>query len=353
MRTLLRLLLPLLGFVLTGVMLFGFWQAAAQEERLYDDLQRRAQQVAEGMEPAAHNALLNRNQALAQRLVQSFERRERLQGGIIYGRDGGIVAITPRLAGWPASDTAMLEDIVVGARARERQVAFGENRMHAYLLPVYDQELRLLGAVEVAYTTEYILQAMAETWQRLLLLVLVLASGIIVTVLLVWRRLISRPLARLTDWFRRFQRGERLAGSPQDLAAHDLGSLATEVEQVALNLRIARKSVVQEAQQRLQHDESWTEERLRDLTRARLRGNPPWSYPTANRTCMSLKRPANHPVACGRRAGWLQHSIPSCAPAAGPGSPTGAATPTGSLSMPATNWAYRLKMTAIYSSASG
>ena len=54
MRTLLRLLLPLLGFVLTGVMLFGFWQASAQEERLYDDLRRRAQQVAEGMEPVKH-----------------------------------------------------------------------------------------------------------------------------------------------------------------------------------------------------------------------------------------------------------------------------------------------------------
>jgi trehalose 6-phosphate synthase len=53
----------------------------------------------------------------------------------------------------------------------------------------------------------------------------------------------------------------------------ELGKLASEVEQVALNLRIARKVVSDEATVRIQKEDLWTEGRLKDLVRAKLGEN--------------------------------------------------------------------------------
>jgi alpha,alpha-trehalose-phosphate synthase [UDP-forming] len=76
----------------------------------------------------------------------------------------------------------------------------------------------------------------------------------------------------LTEWFRKFQKGETDDLHPV-LEKGDLGMLASEVEQVALNLRIARKVVTQEATARLKEEELWTENKLRDYVRARLGAN--------------------------------------------------------------------------------
>ncbi|MBM3253579.1 MAG: trehalose-6-phosphate synthase, partial [Candidatus Omnitrophica bacterium] len=53
----------------------------------------------------------------------------------------------------------------------------------------------------------------------------------------------------------------------------ELGKLASEVEQLALGIRVARKTMQEEAQVRIKKEELWTESKLRDLVRARLGEN--------------------------------------------------------------------------------
>jgi len=69
-----------------------------------------------------------------------------------------------------------------------------------------------------------------------------------------------------------FQKGETDTGFPIKEKG-ELGKLANEVEQVALSLRVARKSISEVASERLQKDELWTEAKLRDLIHAKLGDN--------------------------------------------------------------------------------
>jgi len=82
----------------------------------------------------------------------------------------------------------------------------------------------------------------------------------------------TMPVEKLTRWFLHFQKGEASTQPPiQDKG--ELGKLANEVEQVALSLRVARKAISEEAQERVQKEEVWSESKLRDLIHAKLGDN--------------------------------------------------------------------------------
>ncbi len=65
-----------------------------------DDLQRKARSVAEGIEFSAKTILTNNDLRSANRLVESFQKRERLQGCVIYDKEGSVFAITRRFLDW-------------------------------------------------------------------------------------------------------------------------------------------------------------------------------------------------------------------------------------------------------------
>jgi len=88
MRRVLLFMLPILiiiGIVFAG---FGMLQVRFQQERLMDDLERKAKNVAESMELSALNVFEKSDLRSAQLLVDKFQKRERLQGCIIYSKEG-------------------------------------------------------------------------------------------------------------------------------------------------------------------------------------------------------------------------------------------------------------------------
>ena len=117
-----------------------------------------------------------------------------------------------------------------------------------------------------------IFSRLAALWRRLSITLIVLLLVIVLIMLVIQRRIFILPVIRLTEWFKLFQRGEMDTSysiQPRD----ELGRLASEVEQVALSLRVARKVVSEKASERLDKEESWTEGRLRDVIHARLGEN--------------------------------------------------------------------------------
>jgi trehalose 6-phosphate synthase len=91
----------------------------------------------------------------------------------------------------------------------------------------------------------------------------------VIIALFLQRRIFTQPIEKLTEWFSRFQRGEIDDKHPiQDKG--ELGKLAKEVEQAALGLRVARKSVTEEATARIEKEDFWTEAKLKDVVRAKL-----------------------------------------------------------------------------------
>lgn len=272
MKKVLLFLLPLLIIVAGAFAVIGVLQVRFQEERLLDDLARKAKNVAESMELSASQLLSKNDVKSAQRMADKFQKRERMQGCIFYNKDGKILAVTERISDIVTRDSKYVTDIVESGTPRDGQEKFREYSFYSYLMPVLDDNGGRLGAVEVVYDTSYVYKSLNEIWKRTTVILFLLITLIVSVVLLLQRQIFFLPVRRLTDWFSKFQKGE----TDESLGFKDpgdLGRLASEVEQVALGLRVARKTVAKEAAARIKKEDLWDENRLKDLVRAKLGEN--------------------------------------------------------------------------------
>ena len=274
MRRILLFILPILIIVALVFTIFGIVQVNFEEGRLMDDLQRKAKTVAESAELSARYILTNNDLRLANRLVESFQKRERLQGCVIYDKDGNILSITERISGWSKEDKPYLKEILNTKNPRGALEKFKEYSVYSYVLPVLDDEKNVLGMVEVVYDTSYVFNTLTELWRHISIALIILVVSITLIMVLLQRRIFILPVLQLTEWFQHFQRGET------DVHRHPIakekgafGKLASEVEQIALSLRIARKTISDEAQVRVQKEELWTETKLKDLVLAKMGEN--------------------------------------------------------------------------------
>ena len=76
MKRLLLFSLPVLIIISVIFAFFGFFQARSVQERLIDEVKRKAKAVAESMELSAGQILATRDIRKAQRLIEKFETRE-------------------------------------------------------------------------------------------------------------------------------------------------------------------------------------------------------------------------------------------------------------------------------------
>ncbi|OGS03636.1 MAG: hypothetical protein A2339_02825 [Elusimicrobia bacterium RIFOXYB12_FULL_50_12] len=259
-------MLIIIGIVFAG---FGMLQVRFQQERLMDDLERKAKNVAESMELSALNVFEKSDLRSAQLLVDKFQKRERLQGCIIYSKEGKILAVTERIADWGQKDNSYIDSVARSQKARGRMEKYKEYSMYSYVLPVLDSAENTVGLIEVVYDTSYIFNILTRQWRGISVALIVLVFLMIIVTLPLQRQIFVLPVQRLTEWFTRFQKGE----TDEQLSFEeigDLGKLAKEVEQVALGLRVARRTVSREAQDRVESGDLWTEKRLQDLVRAKL-----------------------------------------------------------------------------------
>lgn len=272
MKRILLFIIPLLIIASLVFTVFGIMQIRFTEDKLMDDLRRKARTVAESVELSAKFILQNRDMALAGRLVESFQKRDRLQGCVIYDSEGRVLAVTRRIREWPDREDNNLKDILAAGTARGSLKTYGEYTAYSYIQPVLGDNGIALGFVEVVYDTSYLLTTLTEMWRGVSLTLIILLSLIAFSAFLIQRQIYIIPLRQLTQWFRYFQRGDIDKLRPFEDKG-EFGRLASEVEQVALSLRVARKVVSEEAQVRVRHDELWTEKKLRDFVQAKLGEN--------------------------------------------------------------------------------
>lgn len=272
MRRVLLFILPILIIIAVAFTIFGILQVRSEEEKLMDDLKRKAKTVAESVELSARYALINNDLELAKRLVESFQKRERMQGCVIYDKEGNILSITERISDWSQKDKPYLKDVLNTKNIRGAIEKFGDYSVYSYTLPVLDDDNNVLGSVEVIYDTSYLFTTLADLWRRISITLIILIVLIAIVALLIQRQIFILPVRRLTHWFTHFQKGETEKLKPFEEKG-EFGKLISEVEQVALGLRVARKVVTEEASVRLQKEELWTENKLRDLIHVKLGEN--------------------------------------------------------------------------------
>jgi trehalose 6-phosphate synthase len=269
MRRIFFFILPILIIVTAGFTIFGMVQVRSDEEKLMNEMKRRARAVAESMELSVYSALVTGNVRNANHLVEKFQARDRLQGCVIYDARGQVVAITERFADWKERPKPYLERVHKDNVPFSGMEQFKEYMVFSYVLPVAQEDGEVIGSVEIIYDTSYVLGRLSEIWKGISITLAALFVAIILASVIVFRQMFLLPVLRLTDWFRQFLKGEgdhRHPLSDKD----ELGKLANEVEQIALSLRVARRAIVKDAQTQLNKEEVWTENRLRSFIQAKL-----------------------------------------------------------------------------------
>jgi trehalose 6-phosphate synthase len=216
--------------------------------------------------------LINNDLKQANRLVDSFQKRERLQGCVIYNKDGQILAITERFSDFKQRERPYLKDILSSKNPRGGLEKFKEYSVYSYILPVLNDDESVLGMVEVIYDTSYMFATLTELWRKISITSIVLILLIVLTALLIQRQIFIIPVRKLTQWFTHFQKGETDKLRPF-AEKGEFGKLISEVEQVALSIRVARRTISDEAHVRLQKGDLWTEAKLKDLIHAKLGDN--------------------------------------------------------------------------------
>lgn len=269
MKRVLIFLLPILVIISIVFAAIGVYQARSVEKSLFAEIKSRAATVAESMDLAAAHILISDDSRRAKRLVERFEASE-MRGCVLYDDKGNIIAVTQRISDWKEKSRDGLTKILEARKGHGELIEFKKYSVFSYIHPVLDDEGGVLGLVEVIYDTSPVFSRLSEVWKITALslgffLLLTLAIS-----LLAHRQLYVVPVNRLTDWFQNFQKGRTNSGPPSVEDQGELGKLASEVEQVALQLRVARKSIIEEAQENVEKNELWTVGRLRELVQARF-----------------------------------------------------------------------------------
>lgn len=272
MKKVIQFVFPIIITASLVVIAFGFFQMRTEESKLMDDLRRKAVSVADGMELSVRYVITGKDTVNAERLVRKFESKERVQGSAIYDRDGKVIAITDRFKDWKDVEKLHHRSILRNKRPQSSVARFQKYYVYTYTAPVTDDEGNVLGLVEIIYDTSYVFARTREMWTAIIITLIVLCSLLLAISLYLQNKFISQPIQKMTEWFRHFQKGEhKKIEKPSDKG--ELGKLAEEVEQIALDIKIAKKSMSTKAEKRLKKEDLWTESKLRDLIHYKLGDN--------------------------------------------------------------------------------
>src|SRR4030042_3300206 len=208
MRRILLFILPILIIISVVFTIFGVFQVRFEEEKLIDDLKRKAKSIAESMELSVKHVLLSGDLRSANYLVEKFETRERLQVCVSYDKEGQVLAITRRFAEWKEKDKPYLKEALADKEPRGELEQFKDYSVYSYVLPIPDDEGNILGLVEVIHDTSYVFTRLTELWRRISISLIILVVLIFIVSFFIQRQLFLLPVQRLTQWFQHFQRGE-------------------------------------------------------------------------------------------------------------------------------------------------
>jgi trehalose-6-phosphate synthase/uncharacterized membrane protein affecting hemolysin expression len=272
MKKIVVFVLPLIIIASIVIITFGAIQVRSEEEKLMDDLKRKAETVAESVEMSAEYVLANNDLAGAQRLVKKFQGKARIQGCALYDKDGKLIAITERFKDWKDEDREYYQDVLEHKEVRDKLGKFKKIYVYSRIIPVADDKDKLLGMVEMIYDTSYVFARLMDFWRNIFITLATLIISLLLIAVLFLRQMFISPMQKLTLWFKHFQKGET-EKMHEINGKSELGELASEVEQVALSLKVARKTMSDNASARIEKDERWTKERLGDLVRAKLGEN--------------------------------------------------------------------------------
>jgi trehalose-6-phosphate synthase len=275
MRTILKIVLPLVVSVAIVSLLFAAYQVRTEKRNLRNDLSRRAEILTENLQETIEPLFDHVPDKNMQRLVERFAEREHLKGIAVYDASGAALAITPGLSPQLQSRPA------TATRAAQHDTGYGEffhvdaAPMHIYALPLH-RDARAVGTLALFHDTSYIDVQVSHTLRDALLHAIVETLLITALGLALVRWTFTGPLASTAKWLRALRSGQPHA--PPGLAQGGIfDQINQEVTHLARDLDSARataETAEKEASLRDSSASLWTASRLRISLRNKLKNNP-------------------------------------------------------------------------------
>ena len=268
MRLSFRLIISLIFAVTIVSVLFALYQVQADNRARRNDLEKRAQLMAESLQETVQPLLAKGAQGTLQRLMERFGNRERMEGVAIYDAQGHPVLMTSNLAARLGSNLPPLSKTVFQGNGWGEFFKADHSRMHLYAVPVHTGD-SAAWALAVFHDASYIDAQNTKIWRDTFKNVLIQMLLISTITLLIVRWTMERPIKRLAQWLQDLR-----AGSTEphpDLPSEDVFKpLTREVTNLAASLKMARASAEEEARLREAANSLWTAERLRVYQQAAL-----------------------------------------------------------------------------------
>ncbi|HXA68461.1 MAG TPA: trehalose-6-phosphate synthase [Bryobacteraceae bacterium] len=267
MRLRLRLIVSLVVAVTIVSVAFALYQVQAEDRSRKNELERRAQVLAESLQETVEPLLAKGAQDSLQRIVERFGNRERLDGIAIYDKQAHPVVMTPNLAARLGPELPAVAKTLMDGHNSSLFFQAGKDSVHVYAVPVHHDGQ--LWALAVFHDASDIHGQDMAIWRNTFKHVLVQMLLISAITLLIVRWSMERPIARMAQWLKDLRTGEHV--TDPDLPVEDvLKPITREVTSLATSLRIARASAEEEARLREAADSLWTAERLRVFQQATL-----------------------------------------------------------------------------------
>jgi len=195
-----RILMFVLPIAIISCMVFagfGVFQVRTEQDKLTEDVKRKAKAVAESVDLSVKYILINNDLKSARQLVEKFQTRDLMQGCIIYDSSAHVIAATKRFSDWAENDNKYIKEALVKKVPNDGFGDFNQYSIYSYALPVLDDDLNALGAVEVVYDTSYISVALAQLWRRLSVTLMVLIALIFVIAVFIQRHIFILPVKKI------------------------------------------------------------------------------------------------------------------------------------------------------------
>ncbi len=277
MKITLRLILSLVSIVAMVAFAFSYWQAQQEQDRLKNELEKRASFIADSLKVSVEPLLAAEgNIQSLQRIVDRFSNRERLVGINIYDTRENMIVTSKDFSPQLESNTRVLfEGIQEVERLGTDYGSFfnlGKASLYAYAVPltVGDKTTHVLTLFyDVDFISERVQRLLINSFWRALIQALLIS----LTTFIVIYFNVMIPIKRTTEWIRRIRKGEssRPLNAKQQLL---LGPLALEITQMAKSLDMARAAAEEEARLRYTSESRWTPQRLKEFVRLKLEDRP-------------------------------------------------------------------------------
>src|SRR5512143_1755231 len=211
-----RIVARLIGCLVLCVLLVSVFSSYYQAERekfvLRRELDKRAEVLAESLQPRVESMLHRGDADGVRKLAARFAEKDQLAGIVVYLHADAPVAISKSLAGQVAARPETLAHAMQLDTEESAFLRLAGHPVHFRAVPLHEED-RVIGGLLIVHDAAYIVTARRQAWRDMSWRVLAQVLLIVLVTVVMFQRSIVKPIARTAAWMREMRHGHNPGAS--------------------------------------------------------------------------------------------------------------------------------------------